>query len=88
MNEILRIILRKLFLSRIIGSRHTPESRILRTYLRCRSIKERREFFRAYNDFINNYYIIRQKKRTKKGFDWHISLNQKKLVELREMIGK
>ena len=41
---------------------------------------------KEYRDAINNHLILKIKKRTGKGSDWHISLNPRKLKELYEMI--
>ena len=44
------------------------------------------EFEKEYRDTINNQLILKIKKRTGKGSDWHVSLNPRKLKELYEMI--
>jgi hypothetical protein len=47
---------------------------------------DRSEFDKAYKEIINQGLILRMKKRTGKGSDWHISINPKKIKEVYESI--
>ena len=85
MNEI-KTILEDMLRFKYIGSRHTPEGKFLRRTIILLDKKQRREFVKEYKQIINDGLIIRELKRTKKGMDWHISLNPRKLKEIHEVI--
>ena len=87
MNEIVKGLLHYLFNRKYIGERHIPEDRALKPRLKKMSKKEQKEFYKYYHDLINEAIILRVKKKTGKGQDWHISLNPKstktiKVIEL------
>ena len=65
-----------------IGGRHTPEERLLRYKTEWAKGEEQSEFNKEYKQLINQEFIIREKKKTGKGTDWHIHLNPRKLKEL------
>ncbi|MFH1181985.1 MAG: hypothetical protein V1702_03430 [Candidatus Woesearchaeota archaeon] len=67
----------------IIGNRHTPEDAIIRSKTKWLSKDEKRGFFREYKQLVNETYILRAKKRTGKGNDWHISLNPSRVSEIK-----
>ncbi|MBT4824344.1 hypothetical protein HN695_00085 [Candidatus Woesearchaeota archaeon] len=85
MNEI-KTILEDMYLFKYIGGRHTPEKKFLRKIIIILDKKQRREFIKEYKQIINDGLIIREFKRTKKGMDWHISLNPRKIKEIQEVI--
>ncbi|MBW2965717.1 hypothetical protein KY342_01285 [Candidatus Woesearchaeota archaeon] len=68
-----------------IGGSHIPEDKTLKR-IRWIEDKERKAFEKEYKDLINNGYIFRQKKKTGKGSDWHISLNPKRLKDLYDLL--
>lgn len=87
MNVALKAILRTLLSKRIIGGKHTPEDKFLKSKTKWLDGSEKKEFEKEYKEIVNERIIIREKKRTKKSSDWHISLNPRKLKELYEKIG-
>ena len=85
--DLKKTILKKLFRHRIIGGKHTPEERMIRYKTKWLQKEEIAEFDEAYRYAINEQLILRIKKRTGKGSDWHISLNPRKLKEIYDLIG-
>jgi len=71
---------------KIIGGKHIPEEKMIRNKTKWLQKEEYNEFDKEYRDAVNNQFILKLKKRTGKGSDWHISLNPRKLKELYEMI--
>ncbi|KYK25415.1 hypothetical protein AYK26_06115 [Euryarchaeota archaeon SM23-78] len=67
---------------RIIGGKHTPENKIIKSKTKWLDKKEKKEFQKEYKELIKQGVMIRVKKRTGKGSDWHISLNSKKVNEV------
>lgn len=84
MHGALKIILVHLMNKKCMGGKHTPEDRLIGLKTRHLGHADMREFDREYKTMINDGFILRLKKRTGKGSDWHISLNTGKLRELRE----
>jgi hypothetical protein len=75
----LRALILYLFNKKIIGTCHVPEKKILRMKTKWLKKDQIVTFNKEYKQFINNGILIRVKKKTGKGNDWHISLNPKKL---------
>ncbi|MBU2637895.1 MAG: hypothetical protein KJ955_02895 [Nanoarchaeota archaeon] len=67
-----------------IGGAHIPEDKVLNRTIKWSNKHERREFEKGYKAAINEGLIMRVKKRTGKGSDWHISLNPRKLKTIYE----
>jgi hypothetical protein len=86
MNDVLRLVTIRLLNSHIIGEKHTPESAFITSKLKYLSKVEQNDFKKEYGRFIQDGYIIRQRKKTGKGSDWHICLNPEQLGELRILI--
>ena len=86
MNPSLKAIITSMLNKKIIGKKHTPEDKIILSKRKWITKEENNEFEKEYQDIINNQLILKIKKRTKKGSDWHISLNPRKLKELYEII--
>ena len=86
MNRALRDIIRNLWNRKVIGNKHTPKDKLMRKKAGWLKKEERKQFEEEYKELINRGIIIRLKKQTKKGQDWHISLNPRKLKEINEMI--
>jgi hypothetical protein len=86
MNPALKAVLAYMLNHRCIGGKHKPEAELKRNKTRWLSKEERRDFEEEYRGAINNGLIIRVKKKTGKGDDWHISLEPSRLRELYEMI--
>jgi hypothetical protein len=82
MKDALKDALRYLLKQNIIGGKHIPERFILKRYISLLRPFERREFFKEYKSLINQNYIFRQKKRTGKGYEEHISLNAQFIEEI------
>lgn len=87
MNKAIRSILTYL-VSKKIFKRHKPEKKILKFKTKYLNEKDRKEFEREYKKLINERIIIREKKKTGKGTEWHIRLNIKKLKELHELLNQ
>lgn len=86
MNNALKAVLLFLMNKRYIGGKHTSEDRLIKSKTRWTDVKERKGFDKEYKNMIKECFILRLRKRTGKGSDWHISLNPRKLKELYEMI--
>lgn len=85
MDENLKHFLRFLFRRRYIGGKHTPENKFIKRVSRNMRPEDSRAFDKDYKQLINGGFVIRLKKRTGKGSDWHVSLNPEKIDELSEM---
>jgi len=88
MNKAIKALLTTLLSQRKIGGNHAPEKHLLVSKTRWLSKPEKKGFEKEYKELINNQTILRTKKRTGKGFDWHISLNPKSVKETYEQITK
>lgn len=86
MNLALKATITLMLNKKIIGGKHTPEDKVLGFKTKWLSKEEYHEFEAEYRQAINNQLILRIKKQTGKGSDWHLSLNPRKLKELYEMI--
>jgi len=86
MNNSLKAILIYLLNKKYIGGRHTPENRLIKSKTKWIDKEEEGRFDKEYKKMINQGIILRQKKKTGKGSDWHISLNPRKLKEVYEML--
>jgi hypothetical protein len=84
MNRALEAVLITMLNRRYIGGRHTNEEQLIKA--KTRWCVERSGFESEYKTLINEGYIIKLKKRTGKGSDWHISLNPRKLRELKQLL--
>jgi len=73
---------------RCIGNKHTPEDKLLKSKLKWLTKEELKSFKEEYKQVINNQLVLRAKKMTRKGSDWHINLNPKKLKEIYEALGE
>jgi len=87
MNRALRAVLVVLLNKRYIGWKHTPEDKLIKSKTKWLEKKEHKDFEKEYKKLINKDLILRLKKRTGKGSDWHISLNPRKLKEIYRKIG-
>lgn len=88
MHDALKIILTHLINKKYIGGRHAFEGRLINLKTRHVDHADSREFDKEYRILINGGFIFRLKKRTGKGSDWHISLNPRKLKELKEKMNE
>lgn len=86
MNRALKAILLFLLNHRYFGNKHAVEKRIIISKTRFISRQEKREFEKEYREMLNQGIIIRLKKRTGKGSDWHVSLNPGKISELNRLL--
>ncbi|MBU0459648.1 MAG: hypothetical protein KJ597_06680 [Nanoarchaeota archaeon] len=71
---------------RYIGGKHTPEDKLIKSKTKWLESGEKREFEKEYKQLVNERILIREKKRTKKGLDWHIYLNPRMLKEMYEKL--
>jgi len=88
MDKKLKRLIKVLRNQNTIGQKHIPENIVLKSVLRDANKHERKEFFREYESLTQQGFLIRLKKRTGKGNDWHISLNPEKLKDIMEIIGE
>ena len=86
MNKVLESIVIYLINKRYIGGKHNPENELIKSKTKWVDKKEKKEFEKEYKKMVNYCFILRIKKRTGKGTDWHICLNPRKLKELNEML--
>jgi hypothetical protein len=86
MNRALKALLAHMINRGYIGARHLPESRIIISKIKWLSKADKKEFFSQYKEMLNDHYIMRLKKRTGKGSDWHISLNPRRIKEVLDSI--
>ncbi|MBU4242232.1 MAG: hypothetical protein KKF52_03295 [Nanoarchaeota archaeon] len=82
MNKALKTIIIVMLSKRYIGNKHTPENKFLNSKIKWLQANEIKEFKEQYKKVINAKIILRVKKKTEKGSNWHISLNPRKLKEL------
>jgi hypothetical protein len=68
-----------------IGGKHFPEKRLLR--MASYHIDDKRQFESQYRRLLNDWIIIRAMKRTGKQYDCHISINPRRIKEVKEIIG-
>ncbi|MFH1916383.1 MAG: hypothetical protein ABIJ21_03905 [Nanoarchaeota archaeon] len=80
------IIVKYLYVKRIIGGKHIPEDRIIMQRKRLLRKEECKLFEKDYKKLVNDKIILRMKKRTGKGCDWHITLNPRMLEKALEII--
>lgn len=73
-------------LNKKIFTRHKPEKKVLNFKTKWLSKEDKKEFEKEYKELINEMIILREKKRTGKGEDWHIRLNPRKLKEVGEKL--
>jgi hypothetical protein len=85
-NGALRAIILHMLNKRYIGNKHLPEDLIVKRKIKWLSNKDVSEFESEYKKMINEGFIIKLKKRSGKGSDWHLSLNPRKLDELKTLI--
>ena len=86
MNSTLRAVLIFLYSKQYIGAKHIPENRLLRKKTRFTPREEKKTFGKEYKNMLHTGHILRMKKKTGKGTDWHIALNPRTLQEVLEMI--
>ncbi|MCX6709692.1 MAG: hypothetical protein NTV63_01915 [Candidatus Woesearchaeota archaeon] len=86
MNPSLKAIITLMLNKKFIGGKHTSEEKMIQSKTKWLQKEEYDNFEREYRNAINNQLILRTKKKTGKGSDWHIWLNPRKLKELYEMI--
>lgn len=86
MNKVLKTIFIFLLNKKYIGGRHTQEERLIKSKIKWLERTESSEFKKEYKKAINEKLLLRTKKRTGKGSDWHISLNPRRLKEVYELI--
>ncbi len=86
MNNATKAILLFLLNKRYIGAKHFPEQKLFVSRTKYVTRDEQRQCEAELYVFIKQGYILRAKKRTGKGSEWHISLNPHNLQEICEMI--
>ena len=69
-----------------MGGKHTPEEKLIKSKTKWLEADKVREFEKEYKQIVNEGIILRSKKMTGKGSDWHVSLNPRTLKELYEKL--
>lgn len=85
MNSALRAILIFLLNRHYIGGKHFPEKKLIVSRTKWLSRIQKKEFEKEYRMVLP--YLIRMKKRTGRGTEWHISINPRHLAEIGELSG-
>jgi hypothetical protein len=86
MNGALKAMIMFMLNKRYIGGKHFPEDKLVNSRTKWLQKEELKEFEKEYKELINTQFILKTKKRTGKGYDWHVSLNPRKLKEMYELI--
>lgn len=86
MNPALKAIITAMLNKRYIGGKHTEENNIINSKTKWLQKNEYNEFEKEYKSAVNEELILKIKKRTGRGSDWHISLNPRKLKDIYEII--
>jgi hypothetical protein len=86
MNPSLKAVFTAMLSKRIIGGKHIPEETMVNSKTKWLQKEELKQFETEYRDALNAQLLLRIKKRTGKGSDWHISLNPRKLKDVYELI--
>ncbi|MBS3121726.1 hypothetical protein J4434_02485 [Candidatus Woesearchaeota archaeon] len=85
-NEEVKSIVRTLLTRKRIGGVHTPEAQLFRKFKNIHDKEIRKKIDEDWKQLETFGYLIRMKKRTKKGTDYHVSLNPKRVFEIKEWI--
>ena len=88
MNRALKAIMLFLLNHHYIGGKHFPERRLIVSKTKYLPRIGQQQFEREYEEICTKGFLIRLKKRTGKGSDWHISLNPEMLKEIYETIAE
>ena len=93
MDEIIAVkclILNKLVRSNIWGGKHIPIDFIIKSlpeHIRIRP-EGKRTISRTLKELSNEGWIVIAKKRTGKGYDNHVSLNQEEVAEIQQFLAE
>ncbi|MBI4453103.1 hypothetical protein HY636_00500 [Candidatus Woesearchaeota archaeon] len=82
-----RNILKVLFNRKSIGNAHFPEDLLFKRLKNIHDKQLRKLVDEEWKKLENEGFIVRMKKKTHKGNDFHVSLNPKRIFEVKEMIG-
>jgi hypothetical protein len=85
-NKEVNAMLKKLYIRKCIGRAHMPEEILLKKVKRIKNKKYRKKIEKQWKELENCKYIIRMKKRTKKGMDFHVCLNPKVVFEIEQWL--
>ncbi len=86
MNNGTKAILTFLLNKRYIGGKHFPEEKLFVSRTKYLPKSDQKICEKELDALICTRYIIRLKKRTGKGTEWHISLHSSRIQEIYEMI--
>lgn len=81
----LKSVIRFLLTHKCVGGVHTPESFLFKRFKNVHDKQIRKKIAVQWFELEREGFIIRMKKRTRKGSDYHISLNPSFVPLLREM---
>lgn len=84
--EEIKSVVRTLLTRKCIGGVHTPEAQLFRKFKNIHDKIIRKKIDEDWKQLENSGCIIRMKKRTKKGTDYHVSLNPKRVFEMKEWL--
>ena len=88
MNECLKKIILFLMNKKYVGGKHFPENKLITSRTKYHGSEEVREFEKEYKEFVNNLFLLKLKKKTGKGSEFHISINPRKIKEIFEELNK
>jgi hypothetical protein len=86
MNEKLKKMIGYMLRHHIIGAKHLPEDILIKHAIQYLDKSSQKEFYSEYHELLNQEYIIKLKKQTGKGSDWHISLNPEMIEKIDELL--
>jgi len=86
MQSNLKELIHDLLTRNIVGAKHIPEDRIIIPRIKRLPRQEQRQFYEEYEMLVRRDLLIRLKKKTGKGDDWHISINPEHIGEAYELI--
>jgi len=66
------------------GKRHFPEKKLITSRIKWLNKKEQKAFYKEYDSI--RHYFFRDKKRTGKGDEWHLSVKTEYLGEIKRLI--
>ncbi len=79
-------LLKQLWNKKYIGAKHIPEKKLLKRFYFSNQ-KTLKQFEKEFRDLVLKGIIMKERKRTGKGMDWHLSLNPRKLSSVSEIFG-
>jgi len=86
MNDKLKDLILFMFRHRIIGAKHFPEEKLIKSRIKYLDKNSQKQFYDEYYALVDSNYFIRLKKRTGKGSEEHISMNPEMIEDIYELL--